>query len=132
MNKLSDFKNGTKVLWDFKNNQFSEGQVKYVTSGGNVGVQWQDEPEGTVYAYNYTNSHLIINNDLTINENPCISTTQEDYSLISPEDKLKDLIIHLVAVDQTELACCVIEVLKKYKHNLQAQDFIKLNLKGIK
>ena len=60
MNTLYDFHNGVKVLWDLRDGQQVEGEVIYVTSAGNVGVQWQDEPEGTVYNYHYSDEHLSV------------------------------------------------------------------------
>lgn len=112
MNKLYDFRNGVKVLWDLRDGQKVEGEVIYVTSAGNVGVQWQDEPEGTVYDYHYSDGHLsiLVKNKQQINAEVKTTELHKD----STEDKIKELIIHLVAVNQTDRACEVIEVLRKY------------------
>lgn len=124
--KLSDFKIGTKILWDLRDGQYVEGEVKWVTSAGNIGVQWQDEPYGEVYDYHYSVEYLSI---LKVDKEQCspqvspkvVTGTSQD----SIEDKLKELIIHLVQVNQMELACDSIVVLQKYTHNIQALEFIE-------
>jgi len=126
--KLSNFKHGTKVLWGLRDGRQVEGEVKWVTSDGKIGVQWEDEPCGEVYDYHYLNEYLSILKKDKEQYSPQVSTqvvtgTSQD----SIEDKLKELIIHLVAVNQTELACDSIVVLQKYTHNMQALEFIKRN-----
>jgi len=112
MNKLYDFHNGVKVLWDLRDGQKVEGEVIYVTSAGNVGVQWKDEPEGTVYDYHYSDDHLSILVKDKQQSNAEVKNTEDNKD--STEDKIKELIVHLVQVNQTERACEVIEVLRKY------------------
>lgn len=113
MNKLNDFHNGVKVLWDLRDGQQVEGEVIYVTSAGNVGVQWQDEPEGTVYDYHHSDEHLSVLMQNKQKSNMEVKTTEINSD--STEDKIKELIIHLVQVNQIDRACEIIEVLKKYK-----------------
>lgn len=123
MNTLYDFHKGVKVLWDLRDGQYVEGEVKWITSAGNVGVQWQDEPEGTVYNYHYSDGHLSTLKECKKESSTLVKNTEINKNSI--EDKLMDLIIHLIAVDQTDRACEVIEILKKYKHEITCKEYIK-------
>lgn len=121
MNTLYDFHNGVKVLWDLRDGQQVEGEVIYVTSAGNVGVQWQDEPEGTVYDYHYSDEHLSVLMQNKKESNMKVKTTEINSD--STEDKIKDLIVHLVQANQTNRACEVIDVLRKYTNDKIAKGY---------
>ena len=125
MNELYNFHAGTKVLWDLRDGRKVEGEVLYVTSAGNIGVQWQDEPEGTVHDYHYSEKLLSVLVKDKQQSNAEVKNTEANKD--STEDRIKELIVHLVQINQTELACCTIDILQKYTHNTKALEFIERN-----
>jgi len=115
---INDFKVGTIVEWTYLDKRKVEGEVQGI-SGNYLTIQWKDEPSGRTFEYRYDED------DLSIQKSPEVELQVKEINKDSIEDKLKELIIHLVAVDQTELACDTIVILQKYKHNIQALEFIE-------
>ena len=118
---LTDFKQGTVVLYKYPNGYLVPGVVVGFYCE-NIRIQWNDAETGDIMDYHYTDTCIMLESSVLNETN---NTVKESSSSI--EDKLKELIIHLVGVNQTELACDVIEVLKKYKHNTQSLEFIERN-----
>lgn len=117
---INDFKVGTIVEWTYLDKRKVEGEVQGI-SGNSLTIQWKDEPIGRTFEYRYSDSSL------SIPKSPEIELKITEDNKDSTEDKIKELIVHLVQINQTELACCTIAVLQKYKQKVQALDFIKRN-----
>jgi len=102
MNKLSDFLMGTRVIYTYNDGRTDIGTVvgQYTE---NIRVQWDDEDECEIMDYHYNNTHITLANSASV--------TKDSEST---EEKIKSLIVHLVAVNETDRACEVIEVLKRY------------------
>jgi len=115
---INDFKVGTIVEWAYSPIRKVEGEVQGI-SGNSLTIQWKDEPINRTFEYRYSDSSL------SIQTSPEMELRITKDNKDSTEDKLKDIIIYLVQVNQTELACDTIVVLQKYKHNLQALEFIE-------
>ena len=121
MNKLSDFKLNTQVIYRYEDGRIDLGVVQGYY-GENIRIQWSQEDENDLMDYHYSNPQIVLVSSLMIKQS---NTTK--INKCSIEDKLKEIIIHLVGVNQTELACCTIDILQKYKHNIQALEFIERN-----
>ena len=121
MNKLSDFKLNTQVIYRYEDGRIDLGVVQGYY-GENIRIQWSQEDENDLMDYHYSNPQIVLVSSLMIKQS---NTTK--INKCSIEDKLKEIIIHMVGVNQTELACCTIDILQKYKHNIQALEFIERN-----
>lgn len=121
MNKLSDFKLNTQVIYRYEDGRIDLGAVQGYY-GENIRIQWSQEDENDLMDYHYSNPQIVLVSSLMIKQS---STTKINND--STEDKLKELIVHLVQINQTELACCAIDILQKYTHNTKALEFIERN-----
>ena len=123
MNKLSDFKLNTQVIYRYEDGRIDLGVAKgYYCE--NIRVQWGTDDDDDLIDYHFTNPQIILVSSLvnrTVNK-------PENTIVENKEEQFLDLIIDLIAVNQTELACDIIGVLQKYKHNIKALDFIERNI----
>ena len=128
MNKLSDFKLNTQVIYRYEDGRIDLGAVQGYY-GENIRIQWSQEDENDLMDYHYSNPQIVLVSSLMIKQsdisNGAVVKSRNSDDTI--EDKLKDLIIHLVGVNQKELACCTIDILQKYTHNTKALEFIERN-----
>ena len=118
---LTDFKQGTVVLYKYPNGYLVPGVVVGLYCE-NIRIQWNDAEAGDIMDYHYTDAGIMLESSVLNETN---NTVKESSSSI--EDKLKEIIIHLAQVNQTELACCTIDILQKYTHNIKALEFIERN-----
>ena len=118
MNELSDFGVNTQVLYKYPNGYYVPGIVVGLYCE-NIVVQWNDSEIGDLVDYHYSNPSITLATKIPEGSNI--------INKIPTEIKFEEFIIHLIGVNQTELACDVIGVLQKYKHNIQALDFIERN-----
>jgi len=112
MNKLSDFKLNTQVIYRYKDGRIDLGAVQG-WYGENLRIQWSQADEGDLMDYHYSNPQIVLVSSLLIKQSN-ISTDTVVKSDDITEDKIKELIVHLVQINQTNRACEVIEVLRKY------------------
>ena len=112
MNKLSDFKLNTQVIYRYEDGRIDLGAVQGYY-GENIRIQWSQEDENDLMDYHYSNPQIVLVSSLLIKQSN-ISTNTVVKSDDITEDKIKELIVHLVQINQTERACEVIEVLRKY------------------
>ena len=101
MNKLSDFLMGTRVIYRYNDGRTDLGTVVGQYYAENIRVLWDGEEDGL--DYHYSNPQIMLTGSaLGVKDSK------------STEEKIKNLIVHLVAVNETDRACEVIEVLKRY------------------
>jgi hypothetical protein len=102
MNKLSDFLMGTRVTYTHNDGRTDLGRVVgwYCE---NIRVQWDNADVGDTMDYHYSNPKIALVNSASV--------TKDSEST---EEKIKSLIVHLIAINETDRACEVIEVLKRY------------------
>ena len=101
MNKLSDFLMGTRVIYRYNDGRTDLGTVvgQYAE---NIRVLWDAEEDGL--DYHYSNPQIMLTGSASV----AIKDSE------STEEMIKSLIVHLVTVNETDRACEVIEVLKRY------------------
>lgn len=112
MNKLSDFKLNTQVIYRYKDGRIDLGAVQG-WYGENLRIQWSQADEGDLMDYHYSNPQIVLVSSLLIKQSNTSTDTVVKSDDIT-EDKIKELIVHLVQINQTNRACEVIEVLRKY------------------
>ena len=112
-NEFKDVKVGDEVQWN-SGAKVTEGIIKHVSQEFECfTVEWSDNSADNTYSMTDSNirsnlrglSKISRAEKETMKSEPIQDTT---------EDKIKELINHLVQVNQTERACEALELLRKY------------------
>ena len=108
-NEFKDIKVGDEVQWNSSTGKATKGLVRYVSQEFECfSVAWCDNSVDNSYSTTDTKLGNNLRRVIKVDE------SKQGNVKDSTENKIKELIIHLVQANQTERACEALEVLRKY------------------